>query len=316
MKPIVYTQQALTAQYARYRARLCHADSRLAVRLQAGGMARVAFSSLMLQYDLVLLDAFGVLYQGTEAIAGAVASVERLHQAGRTLRILSNNASQSPTRLLQQLCRMGFDISLQEILTSGMAVQPFIAASAFRDLPYYLVGTADSGAAYAPAPTHLCVNHRPGDGWQMARYILLCSNREYYGTRQQEQVETLLAREPLPTLLANPDLVTPDPGGGLTVVAGYTAAEWIQQFQVPWVGIGKPFAPLFDLVWQQLPTIAPNRILMVGDTLDTDILGGAAQGFATCLTLSGASPGPGETLENLCIQRGIRPDFVVQSIAD
>lgn len=316
MKPIVHNQQALTAHYARYRARLCQADGRLAARLQAGAMMRVAFSHLILAYDLILLDAFGVLYQGAEAIPGAVEGLERIHRAGRPVLILSNNASQSPTRLLAQLGRMGFPLSLPEIVTSGMAVQPFVAASPFRNLPYYLVGTSDSGAAYAPDPARLEVNHRPGTGWQEARYILLCSNRDYYGSHQLEQVETLLAREPLPILLANPDLVTPDAGGGVTVVAGYTAAEWIEKFQVPWVGIGKPFSPLFDWVRQRFPEIPPNRIMMVGDTLDTDILGGAAQGFATCLTLSGASPGRGETLENLCAQRGIRPDFVVESIAD
>lgn len=316
MKPIVDNPQLLTPHYARYRNQLCQNDPQLESRLRAGRMEQVLFANLIPHYDLLLLDAFGVLNRGAEAIAGAASRVAQLQHEKRAMLVLSNNASQSPERLTRQLHTMGFTIPQQDILTSGMAIQPFVADTPFRDLPYYLVGTADSEAAYAPDPARLCVNHRPGDGWQAARYILLCSNRSYYGSSQQQQVEWLLHNRPLPVLLANPDLVTPDAAGGLSVVAGYTAAEWFQRFQTPWVGIGKPFAPIFALARHRFPHIPPQRILMVGDTLDTDILGGAAAGFATCLTLSGATPGAGESLESLVTQRGIRPDYVVQSIAD
>lgn len=313
-KPVVRNQQVLTPHYARYRAQLSLMDDQLDHRLHTGRMERVRFSTLAQNYDLILLDAFGVLYRDQEAIAGAAATVARLQATGQPVRVVSNNASQAPEQLQQQLSRMGFTLHLEEIFTSGMAVRPFVAASPFCTLPYYLVGTADSISAYAPDPEKLCVNQRAQEGWRSARYILLCSNRDYYGCRQQREVETLLTEYPLPILLANPDLVTPQATGGMSPVAGYTAAEWITRFRCQWFGIGKPFPPLYTLVRQPFPGLAPHRILMVGDTLDTDILGGAAQGFATCLTLSGSCAG--ETLEELCTLRGIRPDFVVQSIAD
>jgi ribonucleotide monophosphatase NagD (HAD superfamily) len=142
----------------------------------------------------------------------------------------------------------------------------------------------------------------------------MCSNRDYYGQTQQRQVEALLAQHPLPVLLANPDLVTPGENGALSVVAGYTAAEWVERFHCPWVGLGKPFAPLYDRLRAAFPDLDPQRCLMVGDTLDTDILGGAAQGFVTCLTLSGACAADAHRLPELCRERAIFPDFVVQSI--
>ncbi|MBF0461154.1 MAG: HAD-IIA family hydrolase [Magnetococcales bacterium] len=313
MKPILPDWQTVTAQYARYRTRLCQADERLAARLRAGRMERVAFSALSHAYDLLLLDAFGVLNRGQEAIAGAAATLERLRDRGQNFLVVSNNASQSPARVAQQLGSMGLAIPPEAIVTSGMAVRPSLAHSPWRDWPYYLVGTPDSKAAYAPDPERLCVNDRTGAGWQAARYIILCSNRDYYGTRQQAQVEHLLARQRLPILLANPDLVAPATGGDLAVVAGYTAAEWITRYHCDWIGLGKPFAPLYALVRERFPAISPQRILMVGDTLETDILGGAAQGWDTCLTLSGVSAS--EALATVCNQREIRPDFVVQSIA-
>ncbi|MBF0162846.1 MAG: HAD hydrolase-like protein [Magnetococcales bacterium] len=316
MKPILQDQQGLLPHYAAYRAHLCQADAGLDERLRAGRMQRVRFASLAQSYDLLLLDAFGVLYRGAQVIEGAPAALAALRQAGRTWRVLSNNASQSPEQLARQLTGMGFSIHPSELLTSGMAIRPFVAASPFCGLPYYWVGTTDSMADYGVEPERLCVNRWPGDGWQQARYILLCSNRGYYGSPAQTQVEWLLDRQPLPILLANPDLVTPERGGGVSVVAGYTAAQWVERFHCERIGLGKPFAPLYALLRHHFPHLEPARCLMVGDTLDTDILGGAAQGFATCLTLSGAYAEREEELEAICAQRGIRADFVVRSIAD
>ena len=188
-KPVIHNQEVLTPHYARYRALLCQQNGLLDHRLRAGRMEQLSFSALRQRYDLLLLDAFGVLNRGPEPIPGAVESVARLGKTGQPFLLLSNNASQSPERLQGELSRMGFSIRPSEICTSGMAVRPFVADSPFQGLPYYLVGTPDSAAAYAPDPANLCLNHQPGEAWRAARYILLCSNRDYYGTRQQQQVE-------------------------------------------------------------------------------------------------------------------------------
>ncbi|MBF0096633.1 MAG: HAD hydrolase-like protein [Magnetococcales bacterium] len=314
MKPTIHDTAQLTALYGRYRAELCARDPQLSEFLLRGALQQVCFAELVQHFDLVLLDAFGVLYRGKQVIPGAPAAVARLYQQGIPLRVVSNNASQTPQRLQQQLQTMGFGFALAEVWTSGMVIADYLADSPWRGQPYYLVGSAESLLAYAPEAPHLCVNLRPGEGWREARFLLMCSNRDYYGQKQQFQVEALLAQQPLPVLLANPDLVTPDEDGTFSVVAGYTAADWVDRYRCPWVGLGKPFAPLYARVRAAFPGLDPRRCLMVGDTLDTDILGGAAQGFATCLTLSGACAQDAHRLPELCRERGIFPDFVVPSI--
>lgn len=329
MKPIIHSQAQLTPFYARYRASLCRENGLLEHRLQTGAMQKIGFETLSRSFDVLLLDAFGVLNQGKKAIAGAAERVSQLKERRQPFLVVSNNASQSPERLEAQFQRMGFNIHREEIVSSGMAVPGFIAASPYCHRPYYLVGTPDSALSYAPDPERLMVNtlaeschtrqpvSRGGQemDWRDATYILLCSNRDYYGSIQQQQVEALLTEKSLPILLANPDLVAPNAEGTLSVVAGYTAAQWAMRFKSELLGIGKPFPSIFALARQRFPDVAPERFLMVGDTLDTDILGGAAQGFHTCLTLSGVYAGEAEHWETLCTQRGIRPDFVVQSIA-
>jgi len=47
---------------------------------------------------VLLLDIDGVLYVEDETVAGAVAAVERLHAAGRTLRLVTNTTNRARLR--------------------------------------------------------------------------------------------------------------------------------------------------------------------------------------------------------------------------
>ncbi|MBF0186466.1 MAG: HAD-IIA family hydrolase [Magnetococcales bacterium] len=317
-KPAILGQKKLTPYYARYRQMLCRDDETLDQRLRAGGVASVSsFWELVEQFDALFFDAFGVLNVGRKPIPGAAATLKKLKAMGKRYRIVSNNASQSPEKLELRFKDMGFEIAKEEIVSSGMAVIPFMATTDLQGKPYYMVGTADSRGSYAPNPEQLLVSH---DGnalsWRDAESIIMCSNRDYYVTEQREEVDTLLQEKQCPILLANPDLVAPESDGRLNAVAGYTTMELSEQFDMPIIGCGKPFTPIFTLALSTLDdSVDPEKILMVGDTLDTDILGGAAMGFKTCLTLSGVYQGEEETLPLLYEARGIRPDYVVASIA-
>ncbi|MEO5347031.1 MAG: HAD-IIA family hydrolase [Magnetococcus sp. YQC-9] len=316
-KPRIESQEALTPRYARYRQLWCAEHPELDHTLRQGRMIRATLTELQSRFEVILLDAFGVLNLGDGVISGAPEAVAGLFSAGRRVRVVSNNASQSPARMAKKLKEWGFPFTEAHIISSGMAVEPFVAGEArYRDRPYLLVGSEESATVYAPHPEALMVN-REGAALaiEQAEYILFCSNRDYHGGQQESDARRLLTHRRVPLLLANPDLVTPKPDGRLEAVAGYAAMDLVERFDLIIDGIGKPFAPIFQLVKEEFPDVAPERILMVGDTLDTDVLGAAAQGFASCLTLSGACAGWGADLERLCDARGIRPDYVIESLA-
>ena len=247
-KPEITHSTQLAHWYARYRRALCARDAVLQRRLRQGRAVSARFGELVAQFDGILLDAYGVLNRGDQAISGAPAAVSRLRESGIPFLVVSNNASQSPAGLVRGFLEMGFhSIGQQQVLTSGMAVTPFIARSPYCGRPYFLVGTPDSGLAYAPDAESLMVNHpRSGRNLEDAAFILICSNRDYYGRRQEREAVQLLSQSQRPLLLANPDLVAPDSQGGFYAVAGYTAMALADCFQAPIIGIGKPFAPFFN----------------------------------------------------------------------
>ncbi|MBF0213740.1 MAG: TIGR01459 family HAD-type hydrolase [Magnetococcales bacterium] len=316
-KPRIDSQESLTPRYAHYRRWLCAAHPGLESRLVRGPMIRGTWREVSEKYEIILLDAFGVLNLGDQVIPGAPEAVAALQERGKTVRVVSNNASQSPAGIAKRLQKMGFNLSVEQIVSSGMAAVSFVAESDYRDRPYFLVGSEESVSAYAPNPERLMVN-RSGSPLPLeaAESILFCSNRDYHGGAQEAELLRLLSKKRVPILLANPDLATPKPDGRLEAVAGYAAFDLAERFELKIVGIGKPFPPIFQEVKRCFPDVPAERFLMVGDTLDTDVLGAVVMGFGSCLTLSGACAGWGEALESLCDARGIRPDCVISSLGD
>nr|CRH07183.1 putative haloacid dehalogenase domain protein hydrolase [Candidatus Magnetococcus massalia] len=276
-----------------------------------------SFFQVASRYDALFLDAYGVLYGGslTQSDLGPRIgeNLYRLRQQGVHLRLLSNNGHESVATIVEKLQQLGIVLKPQEIITSGMVAAPFIRATALHDHAYHLIGSAQTREAYAPDPQRLI--WQP-DHPQPARYILACSDSIYYGSESQKWVEESLAEAPLPLLVVNPDMVVPRPDGSWFPVAGYTALDLHQRYGAPFIGIGKPFSPIFRYALQSLPAMTNPRLLMVGDTLETDILGANLCGMDSCLTLSGTMASMDRSWPDYCAEQGVWPDWVVEHIAD
>ncbi len=315
-KPPIPDFSYLERHISRYRQLVCQGEDEINLRLRQGGVQRGGFSELVGQYSWIWFDAYGVLNRGTEPIPGAADTLERLRRAGIPFRLVSNNASNSPQELQNNLAKMGIYLHREEIVTSGMVVADFVQENRLGEQPYLWVGDLVSAHNYAPQPHRWMVNH-PQSRWEKdaACYALFSGNQEYYGGAQEAILRASGERRGVPLLLVNADLVAPEAQGSLNLVSGFTACEAHGDGRFPLMGIGKPFRPVFETAWRSCGCPSWDRVLMVGDALETDILGGACLGTATCLTLTGLY-GPMEAeLENIGDRLGIRPDYLVQSIA-
>lgn len=136
------------------------------------------------------------------------------------------------------------------------------------------------------------------DGWSVARQTLL---------------EASVRRRPRPVFVGNPDLVAPRETG-LSQEPGWFAHRLADATGIEPIFLGKPFPDIFDLAlsrFQHPP--AAGRVLMVGDTLHTDILGGNQAGFATVLVTAHGSLA-GLDVTDAIRRSAIVPDFVVDQI--
>ncbi|MGR3290794.1 MAG: HAD hydrolase-like protein [Paracoccaceae bacterium] len=116
--------------------------------------------------------------------------------------------------------------------------------------------------------------------------ILLIGSSGWTETRQ-ELLEASLCNNPRPVLVANPDTLAPQETC-LSKQPGHFAHRLADVTGVTPEFFGKPFNNIFAMA--RLPEDTdPARVVMVGDTLQTDILGGRVAGLKTALRTSHGS---------------------------
>ena len=229
------------------------------------------------RWDGFVLDAFGVLNVRETAIPGAVARIAELRARGKRLCVLTNAASYTRAALLAKYHRLGYDFALSEVVSSRDVAAQRIAAcwpgahwaaisadgDSFADLPLRLTDAIAEPQAFDTADANL----------------FLSSNR--WTPALQETLARALSRAPRPVVVANPDLVAPRKDG-LSQEPGLFAHDLIDRLgtEVHW--FGKPYPEGFADACDRTG-LSPDRLTMVGDTLHTDVLGGAAAGMGTVL---------------------------------
>jgi glycerol-1-phosphatase len=256
---------------------------------------------LISNFDALLADLDGVVYAGPNAIPGAVESLRKLAGIGVGLGYVTNNASRTPAQVAQHLRDLGAPAEDHQVVSSSQAAGELLASLLPAGARVLITG-GDALAAEielvglvpvrteAEDPVAVVQGFHPDVGW-----------------RDLAEAAYVVAGGAL-WVATNTDMSIPQqrgiaPGNG-SLVAAVTAATG----QLPLVA-GKPEAPLFHAAAKRL---AADRPLVVGDRLDTDILGGNRAGFATVAVLTGV-----DTRESILAARTLeRPGYLVNDLTD
>lgn len=231
------------------------------------------------RYDAFILDGFGVLNVGASAIAAAAERVAQMRAAGKIVMVLTNAASYPASASVEKYRGLGFDFCEDEIVSSRDVA---LAAMAEKGRGLAWAATAAGpGSLDGIEATALLDDPRT---YEDAEQILYLSGDLWTAAQQERLLHALHARK-RPVVVANPDLVAPREEG-FSVEPGAWAHALLDS--LPGVNVsfyGKPFGNAFEMVLERLGNRAPppERIAMVGDTLHTDILGGAAAGWGSIL---------------------------------
>jgi glycerol-1-phosphatase len=228
-------------------------------------------------YDGFILDAFGVLNVGETAIPGAVARMADLRARGKRLVVLTNAASYTRDQILAKYRRLGFDFTADEVVSSrDVAVARLEAVAPGATW----AAISAEGDSFADIPVRVVDAIADPAAFESADAILFLSTARWTAALQV-QLHRALERRPRPFVVANPDLVAPRETD-LSQEPGLFAHDLIDALGCDIHWFGKPFAEGFaDAIARTgLPA---QRLAMVGDTLHTDVLGGAAAGCGTVL---------------------------------
>jgi len=243
----------------------------------------------------LIIDLDGVLYRGDEPIEGAREFIAFLQREGIPFLLLTNNSTRTPSQYVEKLAGMGIAIKESDVLTSAQATAMYLEKVAPPGAPVYAIGEDGLRAA---------LNARYTFTEEKADFVVVGMDSKL--TYEKLKIATLLIRGGARFIATNPDKTLPTeegliPGNG-AILAALEAATGVS----PLV-IGKPEPTIFDLALARMGT-GKEGAAVIGDRLETDILGGRRAGLLTILVLSGATSR--QDLETSPVQ----PDLVFEDV--
>lgn len=229
-------------------------------------MARVGF----------LLDMDGVIYRGSRLVPGASDFITRLRNHGIPFRFLTNNSQRARRDVALKLRRLGIEASENEVFTCAMATARFLASQK-PDGTAYVIG--EHGLAAALHRNGLTVVDDDADFVVVGEGRTLTFEMIERGVRLVEKGARLIATNIDPSCPTDQGI---RPGCG-AIVAMIERATGVQAFSV-----GKP-SPIMMRVARKEMGLRTDEVIMVGDTMETDILGAVQMGYRSVLVLSGGT---------------------------
>ena len=214
----------------------------------------------------------GVLNRGDQVMPGAADFMAGLARDGVPHVLLTNNARATPEAYAAKLRGFGIAVAPDRILTSGMVAAEHLARSGTRSVA--AIGPAALHAALADAG--LQSSDRPD-----VVVVGICDELSVADLGRAVRLAGAGAR----VLVTNPDPVVPGPAGP-EPEAGSVRAFLEAALGRTVESVGKPHRLAFDLARDRLGVPA-GRVVVVGDTLETDIAGAVAAGMRSVLVATG-----------------------------
>lgn len=242
-------------------------------------------------YDVLLIDAFGVLMHQRGALPGARAFVDYLHHQQRDYCILTNGASFTLEQQERNYRGKGLEIPAANILTSGSILGEWIETEGLAGQSFLVLGSSGteeivhrSGGLVAPLDSEdydvlVAGNLVAGDFIGVMDGII---------TRLFRMLDR---QKPPRFVLPNPDYLYPKSESELGLTSGAVAhliegalALRKDGSKLDFVRLGKPHSRIFDAAKRRFPG---KRLLMIGDQLATDIKGALLAGIDSVLVGTG-----------------------------
>lgn len=244
---------------------------------------------LIEKVDAAIVDQWGVLHDGKVAYPTAPKALGLLQEAKIPTLVLTNSGKRAQNNV-ERLAKTGIASDKYDfLLSSGEALWQDIQAGktdvlSSRQSPrYYLImhGIEQTKQWWRGLETN---RERVEDPAQADIVLLLNIPDDSKLADCQVQLSALLANN-TPLICANPDRrgLAAD---GLQVSPGAVADLYEQQGGTVHY-YGKPHTPIFTHALAMLGNPAPERVVMCGDLLETDIAGGQASGLKTLFVRRG-----------------------------
>jgi 4-nitrophenyl phosphatase len=238
--------------------------------------------SLLRRYEGLIIDLDGVVYLLNDPITGAVEAIHAFQAAGIPFVFLTNNSIATPQMYVERLKAIGVSVAPEAIVSSSQAVRGYLEDSGFSGSGTALV-IGEKGLKVELE--QVGVSLAEGEAAARADFVFVGWDRAFDFEKLKNAVVAI--RNGARYIATNLDATYPTPEGLWPGAGSIAAAVTCGSGTEPYV-CGKPNPLIVELALGRLG-IDRERVLLVGDRLDTDIAAGRAAGVDTLLVLTGVS---------------------------
>jgi len=273
------------------------------------------FKSIIDKYKVIFFDAFGVLKNYNGILPGIEKTFEYLEAQGKEYYIVTNDASRSPAQLAESYHNAGLNIiSAEKIVSSGMLTKEYLDLQVKDGIVAYL-GTLNS-AHYIESSglKTLPVSDIDSGNIDKVNALVFLDDEGFDWAKDLNKTVNLIRKRTIPVIVANTDRAYPLTVTDVSIAIGGIAAMIESVVGKQFIRFGKPDSQMFMFAYDLARTkVSVNKtdIVMVGDTLNTDILGGNKFGLDTVLVLSGNTLA--KDVDSRIIATGIAPTYICDS---
>lgn len=236
-------------------------------------------------YEIFILDLWGTIYDGRALFPGIKALLEQLRKRDKKVIFLSNSP-QLPEVVHQRLGRLGLSTShYNHLVTSGGEANSQLISMEPKEFSVFKGTVFEIGPNRFPdtLPKGEFIN---AENLSQAEWILNAGpDSEDNQLSDYNELLTMAQKRNLPMLCANPDKIVFH-GKEKHLCAG-GIAEYYQSIGGHVIFVGKPYPKVFERCMDFATPETKNKTIMIGDNLETDILGANNFGIHSMLIASG-----------------------------
>jgi HAD superfamily hydrolase (TIGR01450 family) len=251
----------------------------------------------------VALDLDGVVYSGDVPLPGAVEAIDRLRGLGLRVWFVTNNSARSRAAIAGKLRRLGVPADESEVMSSGYAAGLLLHRLTQGQAARVVVVGSDELRTMIAAQGFEAVSEGPG------QFLVVGMDHSFTYDRIRAALETLMGGAVF--VACNRDATYPVEGGRLAPGCGpMVAAIECAYGRKPDYVVGKPSPALLELA-AAAGGLSPGEMLVVGDTLESDIAAARRLGSPSVFVCD-----PAAIVRNADPDDSDRPDFLVKSLAE
>ncbi|MBN8828771.1 MAG: TIGR01459 family HAD-type hydrolase [Sphingobacteriia bacterium] len=284
-----------------------------------------SFEDISKNYDLFLLDLWGVIHDGTNLYPGVIEFLYFLKENNKKVHFISNGPRRSEKAIVT-LQNLNVSSNLYNALTtSGETFYQYLKKNLLthiinpKDKNYYFIGTTKDLGMIDD------LGYQKIENINEANFIL--NHGPFFDERDrniEEEVFKPAIKDQKIMICVNPDLVVVKQTGEVIDCAGKLAEKYIELGgKVQY--FGKPYKEIYEYIVTEYK-FPLNKVLAVGDSFYTDILGANNYGIDSCLVTQGifakdvgSNISDEQVLQNynkLCVKYKAKPTYVIHDFKE